>query len=434
MVGRHGKYLFKRSTSANWYLRLVYPAELVPIHKAKRLEVSLGTADRDEAMVRALPRIQDHKRELLMVRSMMRHQTMATAFVHEPGREYLRPDGSKIVATIAQLIHIDANGIVSKVEENIPREKTIWQTTPDGARALGIKEEHIAKMMFADQPTIKLAQKTKSSDLDVLIEYLRFKGHDLNGSYAAEARSTWEDFRAFSGGKILKECTRADGFAYVRHLRGKGLKTATIIKRINFLAAPINHANETGDLSGNPFFRVVDRKDDALERLCLSDADMKLCRDNMLPTLGRDERLMWLFLATTGMRHSEAYSIREEFQEGGIRYVRVGQKTEASKRRVPLPECLLPYLPKEIVGPIFTGSSLKNIPKNLLRALRRVGINDNRKVVYSLRHRAHTRLREVECPDDVQREIVGHETGEAHAQYGRYPIRVVKRWIDTIGY
>jgi hypothetical protein len=32
-----------------------------------------------------------------------------------------------------------------------------------------------------------------------------------------------------------------------------------------------------------------------------------------------------------------------------------------------------------------------------------------RKVVYSLRHRVHTRLREIGCPIDIQKEIVGFE-------------------------
>jgi integrase len=324
--------------------------------------------------------------------------------------------------------------VVTKIEPNLPREKTIWQTSQAGARELGFSDVQIEKMVFSEQPTLKPDPKSVDNDFALLDEYIRFKGHKPNGAYAAEAKSTWEEFKHFSAGKLLKDCTRSDGIAFVQHLRKRGLKTATVVKKVNFLAAPINHGNETGDASGNPFFRVIDRKNDALQRLCFDNHDMKLCRDHMLPLLERDERLMWLFLATTGMRHSEAFSIREEFCEGLIRFVRVGQKTDTSRRSVPLPDCLLPHIPRKIDQPMFEDSSLKNISKNLLRALRRVGINDHRKVVYSLRHRAHTRLREAECPDDIQREIVGHETGEAHVQYGRYPIRVVKTWIDVIGY
>jgi hypothetical protein len=42
-------------------------------------------------------------------------------------------------------------------------------------------------------------------------------------------------------------------------------------------------------------------------------------------------------------------------------------------------------LPRKITGPLFEDPSLKNISKNLLRAVRRVVTKDKRKVVYSLR-------------------------------------------------
>jgi hypothetical protein len=38
------------------------------------------------------------------------------------------------------------------------------------------------------------------------------------------------------------------------------------------------------------------------------------------------------------------------------------------------------------------------------------------------------------CPGDEAREIVGHETGESHAAYGKFPIRILKPWVDGIGY
>jgi integrase len=426
MAGRHGKYLYRRAGSPNWYLRLVYPPELHKL-RGKRVEESLGTTDWDEALHDALPRIQQHKADLLMVRSMMRHQTMATEFVHQPGREYHQPDGSKIVATAKDLIHIGADGAFIKVEPNRPRERTIWQTTPAEAQALGLPVE---KMSFA-KPKPQSKGPEPDPDHAILEDFLALEKR--NRFYDAEARRVWAEFKEFVGGKALKDCTRTDGRAFAEHLRKmKGLKTATIVKYVNYLAAPINHANEIGDLKGNPFFKVITRVDDAEERIDFSDDDMRLMREEMLPKLGRDERLLWLVLASTGMRHSEAFSIREEFVEEGIRYVKVGGKTVSSVRQVPLPDCLIPHLPARITGPLFEDLSLKNVGKNLLRAVRRVGITDSRKVVYSLRHRAHTRLRNAECDGDVQRAIVGHETGESHVKYGQFPIRVLRRWINEI--
>lgn len=342
---------------------------------------------------------------------------MTQKYDYEPNREHPQKDGSKIIATPAQAIHVDASGNVVEIRPNRSREVVEWQATAAEAKEHGLKVKKL---------------KGPDPDIQILDDYLGLKAR--NKYYDAEARRTWAEFKEFVGGKLIKDCTRKEGRAFAEHLRAKGLKTATIVKLINYLAAPINHANETGDLKGNPFFRVIAHEDDAKEMLDFSEDDMRLMRDHVLPKLGRDERLMWLMLAATGMRHSEVYSIREEFEEQGVRHVKVGSKTESSKRKVPLPDCLIPYLPMRITGPLFEDPSLKNISKNLLRAVRRAGITDPRKVVYSTRHRAHTRLRNAGCDRDVQREIVGHETGEAHVKYGQFPILVLQRWINEIGF
>jgi integrase len=426
-AGRHGKYLYRRSGSANWYLRLVYPPEFHDSH-GKRSEQSMGTADRDEALAKAALMIRAHKIMLIVARSIRTGQVVA-GLSHEPGEHKL--GSGRLIATPTTLIHLDAAGNVIRQEPNTASERLLLQAQPEEIKALGIS---------GPTPATKSAPwpepKPVDHDIDLLTEYLRYKGHDSKVAYAKEARAAWDEFKKLVGGKLIKDCDRRDGRAYVEFLRGKKLKTATVVKRVNFLAAPINHAMETGDQKANPFYKVIDHKDDALERIEFDDDDMALMRENVLPKLDKDERRMWLILATTGMRHSEAFAITEEFTEGGLRYVKVGKKTDSSKRRVPLPDCLTshPDFPRRITGALFEDPSLKNISKNLLRAVRRAGITDERKVVYSLRHRAHTRLRDMLCPGDEAREIVGHETGESHAAYGKFPIRILKPWVDGIGY
>ncbi|MEG9502594.1 MAG: hypothetical protein MIN69_12170 [Methylorubrum extorquens] len=400
-------YLYKKPDSANWWIKLQYPASM----GRSMVRKSLGTSDRAEAEIKALPMIQAHKMDLLEEanRRGRRFKVQAIQTKHPVGFSKL-PDGTEVFADNVTAKFLK-DGVLIGQEDNFILNLT---------------------QRFEPSDAPKPKPKPVDNDVELLDEYLRFRGHDPEGAYAAEARSTWAEFKAFTGGKLIEDCDRTDGRAYVEFLRGKGLKTATVVKRVNFLAAPINHANETGDLKGNSFFKVVDHKDDKLDRLCFDANDMALAQGHMLPKLGKDERLMWIILATTGMRHSEAFSIREEFEEGGIRYVRVGAKTESSKRRVPLPDCLLPHLPRKITGPLFEDPSLKNISKNLLRAVRRVVTKDKRKVVYSLRHRVHTRLREIGCPIDIQKEIVGHGNGD-HGNYGTFGIRTLKPWIDQIG-
>ncbi|GMA79288.1 hypothetical protein GCM10025880_57050 [Methylorubrum aminovorans] len=267
-----------------------------------------------------------------------------------------------------------------------------------------------------------------------------------NPYYNKEARDTWADFKAFCGGRAMKDCTRTDGRAYAEHLRAKGAKNATIVKKINYLRAPLTHDPEFLATNINPFERAIIHVDDAKEVLPLTEDEVKLCRDHMLPKLGPNERLLWLLCATMGMRHSEAYTIESEDVEDGIRFVYIAEddengkrrgKTKVSKRRVPLPDCLLPYLPEKITGPLFT-DSCKNVSKNLLRAFRRVGITDTNKNVYSLRHRAHDRLRNMAgMTPDIERRIVGHRGArkDSHDNYGNgHAMRVLKPFVDQIGY
>ena len=74
----------------------------------------------------------------------------------------------------------------------------------------------------------------------------------------------------------------------------------------------------------NPFSGIAQPNDnDRTDRLPLYEADMALMHEN-LHLLGAEERLMWVWCATSGMRPKEVYNILEEFTEGGnhaIRYV-----------------------------------------------------------------------------------------------------------------
>ena len=126
---------------------------------------------------------------------------------------------------------------------------------------------------------------------------------------------------------------------------------------------------------------------------------MKLARAK-LSDLDEEDQLLFLVLASTGMRLSEAFEIEQEFEERGCRFTIVGTKSATSKRRVPFPRVLIPYLPKRVSRPLFTGS-IPAASKRLNRFLDHSGIDDPDKVVHSLRHRAQDRLRAAGCPRTI---------------------------------
>jgi integrase len=155
----------------------------------------------------------------------------------------------------------------------------------------------------------------------------------------------------------------------------------------------------------------------------LSETDIRNVKRN-LDRLAEGDQLLFRVLAATGMRLAEAFEIDDEMKERGCRYIIVGRKTSQ----------LLPFLPRKIEGRLFPGGP-KAASKRLNRFLNKVGIADPRKVVHSLRHRAQDRLRAAGCPEDCRWAILGHEEETVAEGYGEgFPVPLLRRWIDKIGF
>jgi integrase len=410
---RHGGYLFQRDGSANWHIKLRSPG--------KRTEISLGTPDKLQAEIAAAPLVAAHKATLLAARPRL-----VPGWQHalEPGREHVAPDGGRILATDRELFHIGHNGAITRTEPNgfaaNRLENFTGATTLDWSRTVGPNFDRL------ERPTVP----KKNGDDEILEVYLKHAG--IVGYPEREARAVWAVFKSMN--VSLKDATRDTGRMVVAHFESKGLKSASISKKIGWITAAVNLAIREGKLKFNPFSSIVPNRDDARRRVPLDDADITECKAR-LANLGDADQLLFRLLATTGLRLGEAFQINGEKIEGGVRYVIVGSKTEQSLRRVPLPADLLPMLPLTIKGKLFDGKPAAT-SKRLMRFLRDdCGITDPAKVVHSLRHRAKDRLRAAACPINVQYELLGHEDGTVAADYGLgSPVPLLKKWIDQIGF
>jgi integrase len=362
--------------------------------------------------------IAQHKAALLAQRSRF---IASWWHEYEPGRKHIGADGGEIVATADTLIFLDATGAVVR-------------TAPNGAP----QYSHPTRLK---EPSFEVfdreragAAPTKDAD-DALFE-LYLKERNVTGFKEGEARAMWSLFRELCPGVKLKDATRDDGRKLVAYLTDKGNKSRTIEKKIMWLRAAVNFAIAEGKLKFNPFAAIVRNKGkDATKRKPFKDDDLKVIRAN-LDKLPESDRLLIRILATTGMRLGEAYQIEGEAKERGVRYVVVGSKTEQSERRVPLPEKLLPHLPKIIKGRLFPASDNEHLASSRLNPwLRDIGITDKAKVIHSFRHRAQDRLRAAGCREDIRWGVLGHEKKTLAEGYGEgFPVPVLKRWIDRIGF
>jgi integrase len=423
---RHGSYLFRRDASTNWWVRLRSGNQ--------RLEKSLCTPDRREAEIIAASMIAEHKAALLAARPRLE----MTPYTLDPG-EHIGPNGERVIATTRELIYLDTAGALIKTEPNGPARRLV--NMPLGAVIIdeGNTTQPLAELQRIG-PIINLgklrreAAPIKNGDDAILETYL--KHANISGYFEREARTVWGLFRSLCD-KPLKDADRDDGRKLVAYFEARGLKSATIAKKVGWLTAACNLAIKEGRLKFNPFASIVPDRNDGVRRLPLSDADMRLVKRN-LDRLSDFDQTLFRFLAATGMRLSEAFEIDGEMKERGVRYVIVGKKTEQSLRRVPLPACVLLYLPKVIKGRLFVTEHLDPpdmASKRLGKFLDDIGISDPRKVVHSLRHRAQDRLRAAECPEDIRWAILGHEERTVAAGYGEgFSLPVLRKWIDKIGF
>jgi integrase len=431
-------FIFTRSRSQNWCVRL-------RDENGKRFIKSLGTTDRREADLIAMPLIERHKARLLAARP---HIETVWIPKLEPGREHTSPDGGRIVATERELIHLGHNGSIIKTEPNGGLGAQIASRRPLTLRSLAEAFDTAGGPIFGD-PVSRLRASVKNSDDAILQTYLDHGGRKrtgVHGHFRNEAQNTWAIFRRLTDNKPLKNCTRDDGRKLVAYFQNEGLKSATIAKKVAWLCAAVNLAIGEGRFTSiNPFSSVAPEGDDKSRRLPLSDDDIAATK-RALGSLEPSDQILFRLLACTGMRLSEAFEVDNEMTEKGVRYVIVGRKTPQSERRVPFPADLLAYLPKKIKGPLFPllppsgrqGSlerSAAVASKRLNRFLRDAGIDDERKVLHSLRHRAQDQLRAAECPQDMRWALLGHEEKTVAAGYGvGFSVPQLKKWIDRIGY
>jgi integrase len=406
----HGSYLFQRPGSANWWIRLRSPG--------KTVARSLGTSDRREAEIVALPLIGDHKTALLAARPRFE---VSWWHAYEPGREHVAPDGGKILATDRQLFYIGQDGAIIRTEPN----GALQYRHPIRGKEPSFEQFDRERERVAPPPT-------KNTDDAIIDTYLRHAG--VSGADERNTRGVWELFRSLCPDTPLKDATRDDGRRLVERYTADGLKSVSISRKLKGISAAVNLAIREGKLKFNPFASIAPHGDDSERRLPLDDADMKAIKAN-IGTLDKSDQLLLRLLGSTGMRLSEAMAVNSEQTERGCRFVVIGTKTEQSLRRVPLPSAVLPFLPPAIKGALFKGSP-NTTSNRLMKFLRDdCGIVDPRKVLHSLRHRAADRLRAAGAPEGVRWELLGHEKKTVAASYGAgSPVPLLKKWIDKIGF
>ncbi|SEH88703.1 Site-specific recombinase XerD [Methylobacterium sp. 275MFSha3.1] len=420
MTGRTD-HLFRRPRSPFWHARFHFPRS-VQAEFGKRMEdVNLKTTDRREAEIRCADLLHRHRRRVQAAVNKHRgdHIRVETGHKMTLGVHVL-DDGREIVATADTLFIRLPDGTRTQ-EPNATTFEPYYVFDPD---------QPFDTVWRGDRPKAVRLKKVPDTSGDI-VHLERWMTHkNITGYLEREARAVWDLFRRLTENKALTDCDRDDGRLLARHLLDGGNKTATVTKKVGHLCAAVNLAMAEGKLKFNPFSDVVPKMNDSERREPLTDEEMAKIQAGK-DVFEREEWLLFMLCATTGMRRGEAYEINAEKVEAGIRYVVVGTKNQQSLRRVPLPKAVMPLLPATIRGPLFA-KDLKNLGRQTLRRMRALGVD---KDIHGLRHRAKDRLRAAGVPLDLQYEILGHEEKTIASSYGRgSPLPTLRHNIEKIGF
>lgn len=244
------------------------------------------------------------------------------------------------------------------------------------------------------------------------------------------------------GDKRIKDITRADANLYVAKEFGKGVKRATVKRRINVVRAAINRVILELELRG-------DNVANQFESLSLGAETPETASEKRLPypqealrlalekarALDDDKRRIFLLMAHTGMRLSECAGllVTDIHIEAPIPYINLvphehrGLKTSSSARYIPLvgeslgvanraladttTEHLFPSCSSD------TGVKSNSLSQGLCKWAKKAS-GFAKASNHSLRHTVEDNLRNAGVDKEIREQLLGHARQGMEARYG----------------
>ncbi|MGQ4274703.1 tyrosine-type recombinase/integrase [Terrihabitans sp. B22-R8] len=224
-----------------------------------------------------------------------------------------------------------------------------------------------------------------------------------------------------------------------------GLDPASVKRMIGIVKAAINEVSREYDLTfRNPFekLKIAGAEVSREDRHPLTDDDMAALAPVMMANDDDPLSILWVILRDTGARPSEILTLKVQHVDTKKESVSIPfGKTKNAKREVPLsPEALKGVKklidgkkPGDFLYPKYaTGRGPDSASQTMMKRFRKV-IKDEKQTVYSLRHRMTDKLRDVECPEEIRKEILGHDTQNVAMNYGKgYALARKREYLSKV--
>ena len=304
-----------------------------------------------------------------------------------------------------------------------------------------------ASLGAVDKPDMRLSEA-----LDAYFEYTR----DRQRGKAPDQLRKWKNPRIKAvrnlveliGDKKLSEITRNDALAFrewwIERVEKDGKDPGSANKDIGAINQIINEVDDKLRLGlGKPFGEMRLRGEKHNPRVAFTPTFIaeRLLAPNALGGLNNEACAVIHVMCNTGMRPSEIVNLapNDIRLSGNIPHVciRPGDrelKTDASQRDIPLLGIALEAmrsLPQGFTrykgrADALSAATNKYLEENGLR-------QTPGHTLYSLRHTFQDRLTEIECPERIQVELMGHKF--SRPKYGAGPsLKLKAEWLARVSY
>lgn len=287
---------------------------------------------------------------------------------------------------------------------------------------------------------------------DALELHLRIHPKAGNDTFTTYQRRAFASLVAVAGDKAIADFTRTDARRWLESSLAKGNKTKTVRRIIGALHSVFaTYIKENNLQRTNPFagLAIPGEGNDAAQRQPFAQSELTAL---YAACIAKDDDLRWLvaMLADTGARLAEiaGLALSDIVLEADIPHVIIqphpwrSLKNTGSRREIPLVGTAL-WAAGRIKAHTVKGQ-LHAFPRYtsitecratsasgaLAGWIRRLPLDHT---AHDLRHTLPDRLREVQCPREIQLSIAGHASKDVGDGYGKgYSLRVQLEWLSKV--
>lgn len=427
LVERNGYY---------YYYRRV-PKHFAPYDPRSHIRISLKTKDRNVARKRALVHnesVERFWRDLASVPGVGQDEGYRKAVEAARLHGFVYRDISDIAAN-------------ADLGEIVDRLLALRAADPDRQDIQAVQDGLLGT---ASEPQVLLSQA---------FSLFRERSVDrLAGKHDHQVRK-WENPRRLAmqnlieaiGDKPLAELARKDILAFqdwwLDRIRNDEVKAETANKHFGYVkdvldgacvACELDEIVDVPALFAKVKLRAVGESRKPFEAVYVQDV---LLNSDALNGMNAEAKALLYMMADTGARVGEVFGLMPEDIDLGadIPFIHVrpnekqGLKTPQSDRRIPLVGAAL-YAAQQFPGGLSRFSSADSASTQINKYLRENGLNPSREhSLYSLRHTFKDRLRDVQAPEEVIDNLMGHKS--RGPKYGRGHILATKlEWLNRIAF